>query len=71
MHLFTTRLHTTKQVVQTRELVMSGHTSIVLDLSGVTYRNSSGLGQLIESYATAVSRDSQVKLLNLIRKSMT
>lgn len=51
-----------------RRLVENGHTNIVLDLSGVTYMDSSGLGQLVGSYATAVSRDSQINLLNLNKK---
>jgi anti-sigma B factor antagonist len=51
-----------------RELVASGHQHIVLDLGGVTYMDSSGLGWLIGSYATAVSRDSEIKLSCLNKK---
>jgi anti-sigma B factor antagonist len=48
-----------------RELLDSGHKNIVLDLGGVTYLDSSGLGQLVGIYATGVSRGSEIRLLNL------
>ena len=51
-----------------RELLNNGHKNIVLDLGGVTFLDSSGLGQLVGSYATAVSHGSEIKLLNLNKK---
>lgn len=51
-----------------RELLNSEHKSIVLDLHGVTYLDSSGLGQLVGSYATAVSHGAEIKLLNLNKR---
>ena len=35
-----------------RELVDSLHTNIIIDLGGITYLDSSGLGQVIASAAT-------------------
>ena len=40
----------------------------ILDLGGVTFLDSSGLGQLVGSYATAVSHGSEIKLLNLNKR---
>src|SRR5581483_11771619 len=51
-----------------RELLDSGHKNIILDLGGVTFLDSSGLGQLVGSYATAVSRGSEIRLLNLNKR---
>jgi anti-sigma B factor antagonist len=48
-----------------RELLDNGHKNIILDLGGVTFLDSSGLGQLVGCYATALSRGSEIKLLNL------
>jgi anti-sigma B factor antagonist len=51
-----------------RELLDGGHKNIILDLGGVTFLDSSGLGQLVGSYATAVSHGSKIKLLNLNKR---
>jgi anti-sigma B factor antagonist len=51
-----------------RELLDSEHKNIILDLGGVTFLDSSGLGQLVGSYATAVSRGSEIRLLNLNKR---
>jgi anti-sigma B factor antagonist len=51
-----------------RELLDSGHKNIILDLGGVTFLDSSGLGQLVGSYATAVSRGGEIRLLNLNKR---
>lgn len=51
-----------------RELLDGGHKNIILDLGAVTFLDSSGLGQLVGSYATAVSHGSEIKLLNLNKK---
>jgi anti-sigma B factor antagonist len=51
-----------------RELLDGGHKNIILDLGGVTFLDSSGLGQLVGSYATAVSHGSEIKLLNLNKR---
>ena len=51
-----------------RELVDSLHTNIMIDLGGITYLDSSGLGQLVASAATAASRGGAIKLLNLTER---
>ena len=51
-----------------RELLDSEHKNIILDLAGVTYLDSSGLGQLVGSYATAISHGCEIKLINLNRR---
>jgi anti-sigma B factor antagonist len=48
-----------------RELINGGHQNIILDLGGVSFLDSSGLGQLVGSYATAKSHGSEIKLLHL------
>jgi len=52
-----------------RELLASSHKNIVLDLGGVTYFDSFGLGQLIAVNTTALSRGGAIKLLNLNQKT--
>jgi anti-sigma B factor antagonist len=51
-----------------RELVDSLHTNIIIDLGGIRYLDSSGLGQLVASAATAASRGGAIKLLNLTER---
>jgi anti-sigma B factor antagonist len=48
-----------------RGLIDSGKKQVILNLSGVSYVDSSGLGQLVGIYATAASRGGDIKLLNL------
>jgi anti-sigma B factor antagonist len=43
------------------------HKNIILDLGGVTFLDSSGLGSSL-GYATAVSRGSEIRLLNLNKR---
>jgi len=50
-----------------RGLVASGSTKILLNLAGVKYIDSSGIGELIANYTT-VGREGQLKLLNLTKK---
>jgi len=52
-----------------REMLASSHKNIVLDLGGVTYFDSFGLGQLIATNTTAISRGGAIKLLNLNQKT--
>lgn len=51
-----------------RELLESGQKNILLNMGEVSYIDSSGLGQLVGSFATVTSRGGQLKLLNLQRK---
>ena len=51
-----------------REALAGEQKNILLNLAEVSYIDSSGLGQLIGSYATITSRGGQMKLLNLQKK---
>ncbi len=55
-----------------RELVMNllseGHTKILLNLSGVGYIDSSGLGMLVSSVASVRKAGGEMKLVNLTDK---
>ncbi len=51
-----------------REALAGDCKNVLLNLGHVTYIDSSGLGQLIGSYATITSRGGQMKLLNLQKK---
>jgi anti-sigma B factor antagonist len=52
-----------------RELLDTEHKNIILDLGGVTFLDSSGLGQLVGSYATAISHGCEIKLMNLNKRA--
>ena len=51
-----------------REALSGTRKHIVLNLGEVSYIDSSGLGQLIGSYATVRDRGGQMKLVNLQKK---
>lgn len=55
-----------------RELVMNllgeGHVKILLNLAGVDYIDSSGLGMLVSSVASVRKAGGEVKLVNLSKK---
>jgi anti-sigma B factor antagonist len=51
-----------------REALAGDQKNILLNLAEVSYIDSSGLGQLISSYATVTSRGGQMKLLNLQKR---
>ena len=57
---------------QLREVITNavneGRTKILLDLSGVTTIDSSGIGELVGSYTTVTNRGGKLKLLNLPSK---
>ncbi len=48
--------------------VSAGKTKILLDLSGVTTIDSSGIGELVGSYTTVTNRGGKLKLLHLPAK---
>src|SRR5947207_12892323 len=48
--------------------VASGKAKILLDLSGVTTIDSSGIGELVGSYTTVTNRGGRLKLLHLPAK---
>jgi len=51
-----------------REALAGDQKNILLNLAEVSYIDSSGLGQLIGSYASITSRGGQMKLLNLQKR---
>ena len=52
-----------------RELLGKGMTCLVLDLGDVSYIDSTGLGTLFSSFATASSKGRTIKLANLTKRS--
>jgi anti-sigma B factor antagonist len=55
-----------REVISTA--IANGHTNILLDLSGVTTIDSSGIGELVGSYTTVTNRGGKLKLLHLPAK---
>ena len=51
-----------------RRLVNDGKNKVLLNLSGVNYMDSSGVGELIANYTTLSREGGQLKLLNLTDK---
>ena len=51
-----------------RELVAGGSNKILLNLKGVKYIDSSGIGELIANFTTVNLGGGQLKLLNLTEK---
>ena len=51
-----------------RDRVTGGTTKILLNLGGVKYIDSSGIGELIANYTTVGRTGGQLKLLNLTEK---
>lgn len=50
------------------DLLSSGHNRLLLNLADVNYIDSSGLGNLVSSYASARRQGGELKLLNLTDK---
>ena len=48
-----------------RDLAADGKKKLLLNLSGVNYVDSSGIGELIANYTTVSRQGGQLKLLNL------
>ena len=57
---------------QLREVIgnalSAGKTNLLLDMSGVTTIDSSGIGELVGSYTTVTNRSGKLKLLHLPAK---
>ena len=49
-------------------LLAQGHQNILLNLAGIAYVDSSGLGELISSHITLKDNDGQLKLLHLTQR---
>lgn len=50
-------------------ILQGGQKQIVLDLSGVTYIDSSGLGEMVSCHTTASRESGAIKLANLGKRS--
>src|SRR3954452_10702944 len=48
-----------------RSLLAQGQKNILLNMGGVSYVDSAGLGELVGAYTTATNQGGSVKLLNL------
>lgn len=51
-----------------RSLIGQGRKKILVNLSGVTYLDSSGIGELVAGYTTITSAGGKLKLVNLTSK---
>lgn len=51
-----------------RELSDGGSKMILLNMAGVTYIDSSGLGELVAAYTTVTATGGRMKLLNLAKR---
>ena len=51
-----------------QSLIQQGSKNILLDLSGVSYVDSTGLGELVQAYATTKNRGGALKLLNVTKR---
>jgi anti-sigma B factor antagonist len=50
------------------EVLQSGAKKIILNLAGVSYIDSAGVGELVSTYTTTVNRGGKLKLLKLTSK---
>jgi anti-sigma B factor antagonist len=51
-----------------QSLLQQGHKNLLIDLSGVSYVDSAGLGELVQAYATTKNRGGSLKLLNVTKR---
>lgn len=51
-----------------QSLIQQGHKNLLVDLSGVSYVDSAGLGELVQAYATTKNRGGALKLLNVTKR---
>ena len=51
-----------------QSLLHQGHMNLLLDLSGVSYVDSAGLGELVQAYVTAKNRGGTLRLLNVTKR---
>jgi anti-sigma B factor antagonist len=47
-----------------QSLLHQGYTNLLIDLSSVSYVDSAGLGELVQTYVTAKNRGGRLRLLN-------
>lgn len=51
-----------------QSLLQQGHKKLVLDLGGVSYVDSAGLGQLVQVHATTKSNGGSLRLVNVTKR---
>jgi anti-sigma B factor antagonist len=51
-----------------QSLLQQGHKKLVLDLGGVSYVDSAGLGQLVQIHSTAKSNGGSLRIANVTKK---
>jgi anti-sigma B factor antagonist len=51
-----------------QSLVQQGKKKVLLNLSDVSYVDSAGLGEIVQSYATVMKNGGSLKLLNVTRR---
>jgi len=51
-----------------RSLVQQGYTKLLLNLGDVSYVDSAGLGEIVQSYATVNKNGGSLKLLNVTKR---
>ena len=51
-----------------REKLDSAHKKIVMNMAGIEYMDSTGLGELVSSYRWVKRQDGELKLMNLNKK---
>ena len=49
-------------------LIQQGHQKLLLNLEGVPYLDSTGLGEIVRTYTTVSRQGGQLKLLNLTKR---
>lgn len=51
-----------------QSLLQQGHKSILVDLGGVSYIDSAGLGELVQAFVTAKNKGGTLKLSNVTKR---
>ena len=51
-----------------RSLIQQGHKKVLLNLGEVSYVDSAGLGEIVQSYATVTKNGGTLKLLNVTKR---
>ena len=51
-----------------RSLIQQGHKNLIVDLAGVSYIDSAGLGELVQAFSTTKNHGGALKLLNLTKR---
>jgi anti-sigma B factor antagonist len=51
-----------------RSLLQEGHRALLINLAGVAYIDSAGLGELVQGYATTVKQGGSLKLVHATKR---